>query len=49
MKRLKNKITAVEGDFLKEYRVTGGEIQVMVRTDDGRKYHAPKEDWVVVV
>ncbi len=43
--RLKNKLTGIEGEFLKEYRVTGGEIQIMVLTDDGRKYHAPKRIW----
>ena len=46
--RLRNKITGVEGEKIREYKVTGAEVQIMVRTDAGRKYHAPKWQWEVI-
>ena len=46
--RLKNKTNGVEGEFIKKYWVTGRGYTTMVRCDDGRKYYAPSDEWVLV-
>lgn len=35
----------VVGDIVKFYKPTASEEQIMVRTLDGRKYHAPVRTW----
>lgn len=37
--------TGVKGTVIKIYRPTASEEQIMVRTDDGRMYHAPYHMW----
>lgn len=37
--------TGVRGIVIKKYRPTASEIQLMVKTDDGREYHAPISWW----
>ena len=37
--------SGVIGDIVKFYRPTASEEQIMVRTLDGRKYHAPARTW----
>lgn len=38
--------TGVTGTCVKFYRPTASEEQIMIRTDDGRLYHAPKHLWI---
>ncbi len=37
--------SGVIGDIIKFYRPTASEEQIMVKTLDGRKYHAPARTW----
>lgn len=37
--------SGVIGDIIKFYKPTASENQIMVRTLDGQKYHAPKRTW----
>ena len=37
--------SGVIGNILKFYKPTASEEQIMVRTLDGRKYHAPARTW----
>ena len=37
--------SGVVGDVIKFYKPTASEEQIMVRTLDGRKYHAPARTW----
>lgn len=37
--------SGVVGNIIKFYRPTASEDQIMVRTLDGRKYHAPARTW----
>ena len=45
--RLKNRITGVSGIFVKEFTNNYGDA-IMIRTDDGREYYAPKHEWVII-
>ena len=38
-------VSGVVGTVTKKYRPTASEPQIMVRTDDGRLYHAPEKEW----
>ena len=38
-------ISGVVGTVTKKYRPTASEPQIMVRTNDGRFYHAPEKEW----
>ena len=38
-------ISGVIGNIIKFYVPTGSEAQIMVLTEDGRKYHAPAQYW----
>lgn len=38
-------ISGVVGTVTKKYRPTASEPQIMVRTYDGRLYHAPEKEW----
>lgn len=37
--------SGIVGDIIKFYKPTASEEQIMVRTLDGRKYHAPARTW----
>ena len=41
-------VTGVEGTVVKIYKLTAAEEQIMVRTSDGRLYHAPISMWSVI-
>ena len=38
-------VSGVRGVIIKTYTPTASEMQIMVRTDDGRLYHAPYSTW----
>lgn len=38
-------LSGVSGVITKIYTPTASEMQIMVRTDDGRLYHAPYSTW----
>ena len=38
-------VSGVKGVITKIYTPTASEMQIMVRTDDGRLYHAPYSTW----
>lgn len=38
-------VTGVKGKIVKIYIPTASSPQIMVRTDDGRLYHAPYSTW----
>lgn len=40
--------SGVIGEVIKFYKPTACEEQTLVRTDDGRQYHAPTKEWVIV-
>ena len=44
--RVINKWNGVKGNIIKVYKPTACEYQIMVKTDDGRQYHAPLVDWI---
>lgn len=39
-------MTGVKGIIVEIYNPTGSTLQIMVRTDDGRLYHAPYYMWI---
>lgn len=44
--RVINKWNGIKGTIIKVYKPTACEYQIMVKTDDGREYHAPLVDWI---
>lgn len=41
-------LSGVKGVIVKFYTPTASTKQIMVRTDDGRLYHAPYNTWVKI-
>lgn len=41
-----HKENGIVGIVIKEYKPTGAERQIMIKTLDEREYHAPMEEWV---
>lgn len=41
-----HKENGIVGTIIKEYKPTGAERQIMIKTLDERQYHAPMEEWV---
>lgn len=39
-------VSGVKGVITKVYTPTASEMQIMVRTNDGRLYHAPYSTWI---
>lgn len=44
--RVINKWNGIKGIIIKVYKPTSCEYQIMVKTDDGREYHASLVDWI---
>lgn len=41
-----HKENGIVGTVIKTYKPTGAERQTMIKTIDGREYHAPEKEWV---
>lgn len=41
-----NKTNGIVGTVIKTYKPTGAEYQALIKTLDGREYHAPMSTWV---